>query len=84
LSLTEWDQSAVIQVKDAGTGIASSEQSRIFDRYERAAASSSVSGLGLGLFISRTIVEAHGGSISVESALGQGSTFTVRIPLKAG
>jgi signal transduction histidine kinase len=70
---------AVIEVSDQGIGIAAEDQARIFNRFERAVSSSKISGLGLGLYIARLIVEAHGGTISVRSALGQGSTFTVRL-----
>ena len=54
---------------------------RIFQRFERAVSSRSYGGLGLGLYIVRQIVEAHGGTISVESTPGEGATFTVDLPL---
>jgi PAS domain S-box-containing protein len=72
---------AVLSVTDHGIGIAREDQDRIFGQFERAISASAISGLGLGLFISRKIVEAHQGSIRVESAPGQGSTFTVELPL---
>jgi two-component system CheB/CheR fusion protein len=72
---------AVISVKDYGYGIASEDLERIFDRFERAIHYSEVSGMGLGLFISKEIIEAHGGKIWVESELEKGSTFYVSIPL---
>ncbi|RYF40381.1 MAG: ATP-binding protein, partial [Cytophagaceae bacterium] len=53
----------------------------IFDRFERAVSPREFGGLGLGLFITREIVEAHGGSIRVESILEQGSSFAVELPL---
>jgi len=74
---------AVLEVADQGIGIAPEDQRRIFLRFERAIGASSVSGLGLGLYICRHIVDAHGGRIGVESELGKGSTFTVRLPLSA-
>ncbi len=55
--------------------------SRIFGRFERAASLRHFGGLGLGLYIARQIVEAHGGSITVTSAPAEGSTFTVNLPL---
>ncbi|HTN52872.1 MAG TPA: HAMP domain-containing sensor histidine kinase, partial [Anaeromyxobacter sp.] len=72
---------AVISVKDRGIGIAQEDQERIFGRFERAVSGRNYSGLGLGLWIVRRIVEAHGGTIGVSSAPGEGSTFTVELPL---
>lgn len=71
----------VIKVKDNGPGISDNDQKRIFERFERAAGNSSVSGLGLGLYISKEIIELHQGKISVESKPGHGTTFTVKLPL---
>ena len=74
-----------ISVKDQGIGIAPEDQARLFGKFFRAAnAEAYRSGLGLGLFISREIVRQHGGSITVESAPGQGSTFTLRLPAGQG
>jgi PAS domain S-box-containing protein len=74
---------ARISVRDEGVGIASEDQTRIFDRFERAAASRSVGGLGLGLWIVRQTSEAHGGSVRVESEIGKGSTFIVELPIES-
>lgn len=71
-----------IQVADQGVGIAPRDQERIFDRFERAVSSNNYAGLGLGLWITRQIIEAMGGSIRVESALGAGATFTVDLPCR--
>jgi signal transduction histidine kinase len=67
-------------VQDHGMGIGPEDQARIFERFERAV-SENYGGFGLGLWISREVVQAHGGSISVRSAPGQGATFTVELPL---
>lgn len=69
-------------LRDFGIGIAKEDQERVFDRFERAVSYKRFSGLGLGLYITRQIVNAHGGSIRVESAPGEGSTFIVELPLE--
>ncbi|MHB1414476.1 MAG: PAS domain-containing sensor histidine kinase [Chloroflexota bacterium] len=71
---------AAVAVCDSGVGIDKEAQPRLFDRYYRGGTGTKSEGLGLGLYIARLIVEAHGGRISVESELGQGSTFTVWLP----
>ncbi|MFM9277162.1 sensor histidine kinase [Paenibacillus jiagnxiensis] len=73
----------VIQVQDTGIGIAAEEQKHIFDRFYRVDKSRSreLGGHGLGLSIAKWIAEAHQGTIKVASAPGQGSIFTVEIPL---
>jgi heavy metal sensor kinase len=74
---------AELWVRDSGIGIAEEDSERIFDRFYRVdkARSRTEGGAGLGLSICRWITEAHGGSISVESALGQGTAFVVKLPL---
>ncbi len=72
---------ACFSVQDFGIGIAAADQKKIFERFERATSVSSFGGMGLGLYIAREIVIMHGGRISVQSAPGQGSTFTVELPL---
>mgnify|MGYP001126780672 CR=1 FL=1 len=64
-------------------GLREEDRARIFERFERAISASEASGLGLGLYIAREIVQAHGGRISVESRLGEGSSFGVVLPLDA-
>jgi signal transduction histidine kinase len=75
------DGRAHIEVADQGIGIAPADQARIFGRFERAVSARNYAGLGLGLWIARHIVEAHGGAIRVTSAMGVGSTFDVELPL---
>jgi signal transduction histidine kinase len=70
----------VITVRDYGIGIEPGDQRRIFERFERAASAHLYGGLGLGLWISREIVEAHRGQITVTSTPGEGATFTVTLP----
>jgi signal transduction histidine kinase len=74
---------ARLTVRDEGIGIAEDMQEKIFERFERAITSQKISGLGLGLYITRQITEAHGGTIRVNSSLGKGSEFVVELPLKA-
>ncbi|MES2192244.1 MAG: hybrid sensor histidine kinase/response regulator [Pseudomonadota bacterium] len=72
-----------IKVSDQGMGISEEDQKRIFEQFERANGNDGTGGLGLGLFITRQLVEAHGGQISVESRQGEGATFIVTLPLQA-
>lgn len=71
---------AVIDVRDQGIGISEENQLRVFQQFERVSASHASAGLGLGLFISEQIVAAHSGTITVQSALGEGALFRVRLP----
>jgi signal transduction histidine kinase len=71
---------ARIVVRDNGRGIAPEDHERIFEPYERVHVSGNEEGAGLGLYIVREIVRAHGGRIAVESAAGQGATFVVTLP----
>jgi signal transduction histidine kinase len=74
----------VIRVSDDGVGIALADQARIFEEFEQVGRSTVQEGTGLGLALSRRFVELHGGRLTVESALGQGSTFTFNLPSAAG
>ncbi len=71
-----------IIVKDHGIGIPSREKAKIFELFERAVHDNHYKGLGVGLYITNQVIKAHGGKISVDSKEGQGSTFTVELPLK--
>jgi predicted ATPase/signal transduction histidine kinase len=73
-------QAVELHVKDHGIGIAAADLPKIFDRFERAVSSTHYGGLGLGLYLVRSIVESHGGAVTVESRVNEGSTFTVRLP----
>jgi signal transduction histidine kinase/CheY-like chemotaxis protein len=72
---------ATLTVSDQGPGIPDGELGRIFESFERGQQSRAHGGLGLGLFIARRIVEAHGGNIAVSSEAGKGADFTVTLPL---
>lgn len=81
VSLVKTASSARIYVKDQGAGISAEDQARIFEPFERGAGNNVSAGLGLGLYISRQLVEAHNGTISVQSNPGHGTVFTVALPL---
>ncbi len=78
--LREGDK-AVIQVSDSGIGIPQEEQNRIFDTLYRGSNVSHISGLGLGLKIVRDYVALHNGTVSLDSEIGAGTTFSVRLPV---
>jgi signal transduction histidine kinase len=83
VTLTGTEYNALIQVQDTGIGIAPEEQTHIFDRFYRVQSdrSRNTGGSGLGLSIATAIAQAHRGSIGVQSQLGQGSLFTIELPL---
>ena len=81
ISVTATPTAAQLVMRDQGIGIPPDRVPHIFNRFERAVADMTYSGIGLGLYITRQIVEAHGGHIHVESTPGCGSTFTVELPL---
>jgi signal transduction histidine kinase len=74
------EETAFLTVKDHGMGVPDEMQSRIFEPFERAVSSRNYGGLGLGLYIVRTIVNGLGGSVQLESQPGLGSTFIVGLP----
>lgn len=73
---------AILEVRDRGPGIAARDHARIFERFERATPPEAASGLGLGLYLVRAIVGAHGGSARVESEPGHGAAFIIELPLR--
>ncbi|WP_225783997.1 hybrid sensor histidine kinase/response regulator [Xenophilus sp. Marseille-Q4582] len=84
IEVAERGGQACLQVRDRGQGIAPEDQARIFEQFERAESGRQhVAGLGLGLFITREIVQAHGGQIRVHSQPGEGATFVVTLPREA-
>ena len=70
----------IITVRDTGNGIPAEEIPRIWERLYRGDKSRSQRGLGLGLSLVRAIVNAHGGSIEVQSTVGEGSNFVIHLP----
>jgi heavy metal sensor kinase len=86
VSLASHDGFAIASVSDTGIGIAPEDIPHVFDRFWRAdkARSREQGGAGLGLSIAKWIVDMHGGSISVQSKLNNGSVFTIRVPLPTG
>jgi len=80
LEVRQEAQQALVSVKDHGPGIARETLERIFHRFERASGRHHRESLGLGLYIARQIARAHGGELVVESHLGQGTRFTLRLP----
>ncbi len=82
--ITQQDGWAQVDVKDTGVGISEEDQRFLFTRFFRAIHEEStfeVSGAGLGLYMSKAIIEAHGGTIGMESKLNQGSTFSFALPV---
>jgi signal transduction histidine kinase len=81
VSLARVARGARVEVRDGGPGLEASAQTRVFDRFARARdVGDGTRGLGLGLYLCRSIVERHGGRIGVESAPGAGATFWFELP----
>ena len=81
IDVTEENGYAKIVIEDHGVGIKDIDKQRIFERFERVETTTNIGGLGLGLYITKQIVEAHKGQIEVISSPGKGSTFIVSLPL---
>jgi PAS domain S-box-containing protein len=81
LSVSRDGNEAIIEVRDHGPGVPMEDLDRIFERFERASATGDQGGLGLGLYVTREIVHAHGGSIAGRTLPDGGADFTVRLPL---
>jgi signal transduction histidine kinase len=84
VEVSEQAGTARLSVRDHGIGIDAARRFDIFDRFQRAVPTKHYGGLGLGLYITRGIVEAHGGTIRVESEPGAGAIFTVELPCSRG
>lgn len=82
ISLARTENEAIISVADDGCGMDDDALSHVFDRFWRADSARSTAGTGIGLAIARSAVRAHGGDISVVSKPGEGSCFTIRLPMK--
>lgn len=80
ISIEADDHTVRFSIQDHGIGIEHKDREKIFNRFERAISANEISGLGLGLFISKQIILAHKGEIWVESVIGQGSTFIFELP----
>ena len=85
LTVAAVDDNVVVTVSDTGAGISAEQLPHIFDKFYQAdnQAAAATKGTGLGLAIAREIVEAHGGQITVESRVGEGTTFVVTLPTES-
>ena len=82
VSVTGLNGNVTVSVRDEGSGIASEDQRLIFEKFGRVSGGNTKPGTGLGLYIARSIAEAHGGSLAVASARGRGATFTLTLPTR--
>lgn len=83
ISLQQVHGNAQLAIRDRGPGIAEQDQQRIFERFQQAIGTPGRrSGFGIGLWLVKSLVEAHGGSVTVQSRPGNGATFTVSLPLQ--
>ncbi|HVY48850.1 MAG TPA: PAS domain-containing sensor histidine kinase [Minicystis sp.] len=80
VSVRDEGEDGVLVVRDGGIGVDPADHQRIFERFERAVSTRNYGGFGVGLWIARQVVEAHGGSVVVQSEKGHGATFTLRLP----
>jgi signal transduction histidine kinase len=72
----------IVSIDDQGIGIPAADLAQIFERYARGSNVSGIVGTGIGLYLVKMVVDLHGGRVAVESCEGQGSRFTVRLPLR--
>ena len=84
IAIRDLGGSAEICVRDTGSGIPPEHLPRVFDRFYRADPSRSAGGTGLGLALAKSIVDLHGGSATIQSQVGQGTTVTLTFPRQAG
>jgi signal transduction histidine kinase len=82
VAIKKENDDALIIVKDHGIGIPKEQHEKIFGLFERAVSPTEYKGLGVGLYITKQIVKAHGGSISLSSKVGKGTTFTIKLPVQ--
>ena len=80
MARTEFD-AVVVEVRDRGLGIDEGDLPSMFERFFRAKTSTGIAGTGIGLNLVKSLVEMHGGTVNVESKKGEGSTFTIRLPV---
>ncbi|HXN40849.1 MAG TPA: hybrid sensor histidine kinase/response regulator [Myxococcaceae bacterium] len=80
VGIEDIDDRARLKVSDQGIGISPADQQRVFERFERAAPDRHYGGFGVGLWLSKRIIDAHGGTIDISSQAGKGATFTVTLP----
>jgi signal transduction histidine kinase len=80
LVVEDQGETVLLVVRDRGVGVAPEDHERIFDKFARVCSGGGLSGTGIGLWFARRVIGAQGGSISIDSALGQGATFTVVLP----
>lgn len=81
ISVEEKENDLLVSIRDSGVGISEEDIPHIFEGFYRAKSGQTMTGQGIGLAVSRQIVDAHNGSITVESVLGKGTTFVVSLPL---
>jgi len=81
VTVTTWERMAVVAVRDRGVGIPADELPRVTERSYRASTARGVAGSGLGLYGTKAVIAQHGGTIAVESAVGDGTTVTLTLPL---
>lgn len=82
ITIKKEEEYAVLSIEDHGIGIPANKQEKIFSRFKRAVSPKEYKGLGVGLYITSQLVKSHRGTIAVQSEIGKGSIFTIRLPLR--